>query len=134
MTIGMKLSGISALLIILAITGSAAASGGIAKERVEAARASHSYYDRARACPLSFTLPADKTALARLRVRDFQSVYGEALKIQVLETPDRNGVRLSINLSNWDVLNPDDADLDSHLLSYYIRTGELRPRFVRGVS
>jgi hypothetical protein len=72
--------------------------------------------------------------LARLRVRDFQSVYGEALKIQVLETPDRNGVRFSINLSNWDVLDPDDADLDSHLLSYYIRTGELRPRFVRGVS
>jgi hypothetical protein len=72
--------------------------------------------------------------LARIRVRDFQAAYGEALKVQVFETPEHGAVRFSINLTNWNVLDPDDADLDAHLLSYYIRTGALRPRFVRGVS
>lgn len=136
MTTIRKLAETAAILTSFGLmTGSAAAaSGWLANERAQVAQESHGYYDMARACPLSFTLPSDQADLARIRAREFQAAYGEALKVHVLETPERGGARFSVNLTNWDVLDPDDADLDAHLLSYYMRSGELEPRFVRGVS
>jgi len=134
MTTIRKLTGTAALLIGLGvITGSAAASGRVANEGTRA-QTTHSYFDVARVSPLRFILPTGRADLARVRAREFQAAYGEALKIQVIETPDRDGVRFSVNLTNWDVLDPDDADLDAHLLSYFMLSGELKPRFVRGVS
>jgi hypothetical protein len=107
MTTGRKLAETAAILISLGlITGSAAASGRVANERALAAQGSHGYYDLARACPLSLTLPSDQADLARVRAREFQAAYGEALKVQVVERPNRDGVRFSINLTNWDVLDP----------------------------
>ena len=135
MTTTRKLAETAAILISFGLmTGSAAASGWVANERAQVAQESHDYYDMARACPLSFTLPSDQADLARIRAREFQAAYGDALKVQVVETKDRDGAGFFINLTNWNVLDPDDADLDAHLLSYYMRSGELEPRFVRGVS
>jgi hypothetical protein len=104
-----------------------------------------SYLERAEACPLEFTIPADEADAAWGRAQSFIGRFS-SMKLQtvtdfviqtynpregnvdfgyyVTKTPLGDQVRITVECIKGNLFSGADAKRNAHILAYYIKTGE----------